>query len=228
MADAVRDFQPRGDFDVVAFKKEHGLKEHVFLFFGFIRQYKGLHNAIRAFRLVADQRDDVSSVICGESFWQTLDSSKWTTQVKNLLFGFAKKLLVKQSDDERHYQPLTLIEELDLTDKTLIKNEFVANEEVHKYFQISDVVLLFYLYATPSGVESLTYNFKMPIVATRVGHFPETIKEGFNGYLAEPDNIEDMAKVMLQAIEKPISRENVTEATKMMSWANYAKAILNP
>ena len=221
-------FQPRGDFDVVAFKKEHGLKEHVFLFFGFIRQYKGLHNAIRAFRLVADQRDDVSLVICGESFWQTLDSSKWTTQVKNLLFGFAKKLLVKQSDDERHYQPLTLIEELDLTDKTLIKNEFVANEEVHKYFQISDVVLLFYLYATPSGVESLTYNFKMPIVATRVGHFPETIKEGFNGYLAEPDNIEDMAKVMLQAIEKPISRENVTEATKMMSWANYAKAILNP
>ena len=220
-------FQPREDFDVAAFKKEHGLKEHVFLFFGFIRQYKGLHNAIRAFRLVADQRDDVSLVICGESFWQTLDSSKWTTQVKNLLFGFAKKLLVKQSDDERHYQPLTLIEELDLTDKTLIKNEFVANEEVHKYFQISDVVLLFYLYATPSGVESLTYNFKMPIVATRVGHFPETIKEGFNGYLAEPDNIEDMAKVMLQAIEKPISRENVTEATKMMSWANYAKAILN-
>ncbi len=219
-------FQARADFDVAAFKKEHGLKQHVFLFFGFIRKYKGLHNAIKAFKLVADQRSDVSLVVCGESFWQTLDNSKFSTKIKNLLFGAAKSLLVKKSDDERDYNPLALIDELGLSDKVLIKNEFVANEEVHKYFQISDVALLFYLYATPSGVESLTYNFKLPLVATRVGHFPETIQDGFNGYLAQPDDVEDMAKVMIKALEKPIQRENVTESTKLMSWANYAKAIL--
>jgi glycosyltransferase involved in cell wall biosynthesis len=134
---------------------------------------------------------------------------------------------LKKADDEREYNPLALIESLHLQDKVLIKNEFVANEEVHKYFQISDVVLLFYLYATPSGVESLTYNFKMPIVATRVGHFPETIKDGFNGYLAEPENIEDMARVMDLSLTQPISRENVEEATKMMSWTNYANAIIH-
>jgi glycosyltransferase involved in cell wall biosynthesis len=220
-------FKPNPDFDAEGFKKEHGLKKHVFLFFGFIRKYKGLHNAIQAFELLAQKRDDVSLVICGESFWATLDNSKFSTKVKNFLFGIAKSIFLKKSDDEREYNPLALIDELKLQDKVLIKNEFVANEEVHKYFQISDTVLLFYLYATPSGVESLTYNFKMPIVAARVGHFPETIKEGFNGYLAEPENIEDMARVMELSITNPIPRENVEEATKSMSWANYAKAILN-
>ncbi len=219
-------FKPNPEFDVAAFKKEHGLKENVFLFFGFIRKYKGLHNAIQAFHELAQKRDDVSLVICGESFWATLDNSKFSTKVKNFLFGIAKGIFLKKSDDEGDYNPLALIEDLQLQDKVLIKNEFVANEEVHKYFQISDVVLLFYLYATPSGVESLTYNFKMPIVAARVGHFPETIRDGFNGYLAEPENIADMARVMNLSLTQPISRENVEESTKSMSWANYAKAIL--
>ena len=220
-------FKPNPDFDVEAFKKANGLKKHVFLFFGFIRKYKGLHNAILAFEKVAAERDDVSLVICGESFWATLDNSKLSTKIKNVLFGAAKKLFLKQSDDERDYDPIAMIEQRNLQEKTLIKNEFVANEEVHKYFQTSDVVLLFYLYATPSGVESLTYNFKMPIVATRVGHFPETIKDGFNGYLAEPENIDDMARVMLRSLNEPISRENVAEATKTMSWVRYAQAIVN-
>jgi glycosyltransferase involved in cell wall biosynthesis len=219
-------FKPNPDFDVAGFKAEHQLKKHVFLFFGFIRKYKGLHNAIAAFKQVADQRDDVSLVICGESFWNTLDSTKFSTKVKTALFGFAKSIFLKKDDDEKNYNPLALIETLGLTDKCLIKNEFVANEEVHKYFQISDTVLLFYLYATPSGVESLTYNFKMPLVATNVGHFPETIKNGYNGYLAEPDNVDDMARVMLLSIDAPIDRGNVSEATKSMSWDNYAKAIL--
>jgi glycosyltransferase involved in cell wall biosynthesis len=77
-------------------------------------------------------------------------------------------------------------------------------------------------------VESLSYNFKLPAVATRVGHFPETITDGFNGYLATPKDITDMVRVMNAAIDRPIPREHVVEATRNMSWANYAKAILKP
>jgi hypothetical protein len=32
---------------------------------------------------------------------------------------------------------------------------------------------------------------------------------------------------MNQIIDQPIDRKNVDEATKKMSWVNYAKAILN-
>ena len=219
-------FAPDPDFDVAKYKKEMKLKEHVFLFFGFIRKYKGLHNVIKAFARVADQRDDVSLLIVGESFWNTLDSKKWSTKVKNATFGLAKKLFLKKQDDEKEYNPLALIDEMKLKDKVYVYNDFVPNEDVHKYFQVSDAIMLFYLTATPSGIESIAYNFKMPMLATSVGHFPETVKDGYNGYLARPEDIESMTEAMVKSIEKPIDRENVAATSKDMSWENYAKEIL--
>ncbi len=219
-------FQPDPAFDVKKAKKEMGLKKHVFLFFGFIRKYKGLHNVIKAFARIAEERDDVSLLIVGESFWNTLDSKKLSTRLKNAIFGLAKKIFLKKQDDERNYQPLSLIDKLGLKDKTYVVNDFVPNEMVHKYFQVSDSIMLFYLTATPSGIESIAYNFRIPMLATRVGHFTETIKDGYNGYLASPDNIKSMTEVMRKAIEHPIPRENVSETSKDMSWDNYAKEIL--
>ena len=220
-------FKPDPDFDIDKVKKELNLRKYVFLFFGFIRKYKGLHDVIQAFARVAEQRDDVSLLIVGESFWQTLDTKKFSTRVKNAVFGAAKSIFLKKQDDEREYRPLELIDQLGIRSKTVVVNDFVPNEDVHIYFQVSDAIMLYYLTATPSGVESIGYNFKMPILATRVGHFPETVKDGYNGYLAEPGDISSMAAAMIRAIEKPIPREYVEETSREMSWANYAQAILN-
>ena len=220
-------FQPDPGFNIEAFKKEHHLKKYVFLFFGLIRKYKGLHNAIKAFKILADKRDDVSLLICGESFWQTVDQTKISNKIKKALFNAGKSLFLKKGENEDDYRPLELIKELGLENKTMVVNDFIPNEDVHKYFQVSNCVLLFYLYATPSGVESLGYNFEMPILATRVGHFPETIKDSYNGYLAEPDNIESMALQMERFLEHPIDKKNVAFTANNMSWENYAKAILN-
>ncbi|MFT5511609.1 MAG: glycosyltransferase involved in cell wall biosynthesis, partial [Bacteroidia bacterium] len=188
-------FQPDDEFDIEGFKKEHGLRKHVFLFFGFIRKYKGLHQTIEAFAKMAEHRDDVSLLICGESFWNTLDATKWSTKIKTMLFSTAKKLFLSKSDDEQNYRPLELIKSLGIEDKCVVFNSFIPNEDVNKYFQVSDCVVLYYLTATPSGIESLSYNFKLPILATKVGHFPETIKEGYNGYLAEDQDIISMSNV---------------------------------
>jgi glycosyltransferase involved in cell wall biosynthesis len=219
-------FKPDPAFDIEGFKKQHGLQKNVFLFFGFIRKYKGLHHTIEAFKKVADQRDDVSLLICGESFWHTLDTKKISTRVKNLLFGIAKKVFLKKADDEKQYNPLALIETYNLQNRCVVFNTFIPNEDVHKYFQVSDVVVLYYLTATPSGIESLSYNFSLPLLATRVGHFPETIRDGFNGYLANANDVEDMARQMIKFLEYPLPGTNVTESTKEMSWTNYAKAIM--
>lgn len=219
-------FKPDPDFNVEAEKAKLGLNKHVFLFFGFIRKYKGLHQAIEAFAKLAARRDDVSLLIVGESFWQTLDQTKWSTRVKNQLFGTAKKLFLKKQDDERDYRPLELIETYNIQDKVVVVNEFVPNEAVHRYFQVSDNLVLFYLTATPSGVESIGYNFQMPMLAAPVGHFPDTVKDGFNGYLAQ-NSIDSMVEVMEKAIKKPVPRENIRETSAEMSWENYAKSIAN-
>ncbi len=220
-------FKPNEQFDKAAFKKENELKEHVFLFFGFIRKYKGLHNAIEAFAKLAEERDDVSLLICGESFWKTLDKKKFITKVKTALFGFAKKLFLRKKDDEKDYRPLELIEKLGITDKVMVVNSFIPNGDVHKYFQVSDAVILFYEYATPSGVESLSYNFGKPILATPVGHFPETIKAGKNGYLAKANSVDAMVDSMRKCLENTISGEKVDEFAKELSWERYARAVLD-
>lgn len=219
-------FKPVPNYDIELFKKENNLKKHVFLFFGFIRKYKGLHNVINAFNLLSQKRDDVSLLIVGESFWKTLDKTKLSTRIKTGLFGLAKKIFLKKSEDEGEYNPLALIDEYKLNDHVAVFNSFVPNEEVHKYFQVSDAVLLFYEYATPSGVESIGYNFKMPMLATRVGHFPETVVDGYNGYLANPDDVQNMTEIMEKFLEHPIDRANVAETSKNMSWTNYAARIV--
>lgn len=219
-------FKPDSEFDRDKVKTEMGLKENVFLFFGFIRKYKGLHNVIEAFNKLSKKRNDVSLIVCGESFWNTLDNKKLSTKIKNATFGVAKKLFLKKQDNEQDYNPLALIDDYKLSEIVHVNNEFVPNEEVPKYFQVSDNIMLFYEYATPSGVESIGYNFNMPMLATKVGHFPETVKDGYNGYMAEPENIDEMVAAMNKAIENPIDRKNVAATSKDMSWENYAREIL--
>jgi glycosyltransferase involved in cell wall biosynthesis len=220
-------FTPDPTFDKEKVKSELGLKKHVFLFFGFIRKYKGLHNVIRAFAKLAEERDDVSLLIVGESFWETLDPNKLSTKIKKNLFGVLKKILVKKSDDETNYRPLELIDQLGIKNSVVVINRYVGNEEVHKYFQVAECNVLFYSVATPSGVESIAYNFKLPSIATMVGHFPETINDGYNGYLAEPGNINSMCDAMKRFLANPIPPDHIEEQAKQMSWENYAKAILN-
>lgn len=214
-------------FDVAKFKSEHNLKEHVFLFFGFIRKYKGLHNAIDAFAKVAAQRDDVSFLICGELFWDTLSDKSLLVKLKKGIFSLASRILLRKKKAEGQYNPLTKIKELDLEDRVMLVNNYIPNEDVHKYFQLADSVVLFYETATPSGIESLSYNFDLPILATKVGHFPETIREGENGYMAEAEDIDSMASVMIKSLEQPIPRENVSKFKVNLSWEKYVEAILN-
>lgn len=219
-------FEPLKGFNVEQYKEENNLKEYVFLYFGFIRKYKGLHNVIPAFHKLTQMRDDVSLMICGESFWNTLDEKKLSTRVKNALFDFAKGIFLNKKDNEQEYRPLKLIEEMGLEDEVYLHNDFIPNEDVARYFQVCDAVVLFYEYATPSGVESIAYNFKKPILATKVGHFPETISDGYDGYLAEADDIDSMCEVMNKVIESPIPASHIEEKTEEMSWENYAEAIV--
>ncbi len=220
-------FSPDPDFDKERFKKEMGLRKNVFLFFGFIRRYKGLHNVLKAFKKISDEREDVSLLVVGESFWNTMDSNKISVKIKKGLFGAVKKLILRQKEDESDYRPLDLIDELKLKDKVVVVNDYVPNEDVHKYFQSADCNVLFYLTATPSGVESMAYNFSLPSIATKVGHFSESIIDGETGYLAEPDNIDSMYLAMKKFLENPVPKEKIAEAAKYLSWKIYANAVLN-
>lgn len=217
-------YAPDTNFNVAAQKEQLHLRKYVFLFFGFIIKYKGLHHAISAFAELAKTRDDVSLLIVGESSWQ-MEKPKRRHRIKRLFSRFLRAQFVSKKEDENNYRPLALIDQLGIRDAVTVVNEFVPNEDVHKYFQVSNAIVLFYEAATASGVESIAYNFNVPIVATRVGHFPESVKDGVTGYLANPDDISSMTESMMNIIEQPISPENMERTARNMSWEKYARSI---
>lgn len=219
-------FQPDLNFNVQVEKEKLGLNKNVFLFFGFIRKYKGLHFAIEAFSKIAKKYPDSSLLIVGESFWNTVDKSKWSVRVKQQVFAAAKFIFIRNSPREKDYRPLDLINQFGIENQVVVVNEFVPNEDVHTYFQVSDAIVNFYEYATPSGVESIAYNFSKPILATRVGHFAHAIIDGENGYLANVNDIADMASVLERQILEPVPPSNVKKIANQLSWQNYAKIIL--
>lgn len=60
----------------------------------------------------------------------------------------------------------------------LVHDKRIAFEEVENYFAACDVVALPYLEGTTSGVLKLALAFEKPVVATRVGDFPEQVPVG--------------------------------------------------
>jgi glycosyltransferase involved in cell wall biosynthesis len=219
-------FEPKTGFDIAEEKKKLGLKKTVFLFFGFIRKYKGLHYAIEAFSKIAKQYPDTSLLIVGESFWNTVDKKNPFIRVKTWLFRLLKSVFIQSKDQEKDYNPLALIKELGLEQQVAVVNRFIANEEVHRYFQVSDAVVNYYEYATPSGIESIAYNFNKPILATSVGHFAHAIVDGENGYLAKAADVNSMAATLERFIKNPVPEENVKKIAAQLSWENYAATII--
>lgn len=226
----VYDLHPSAPIDRAALKAELGLRRFVFLFFGFIRPYKGLHHCLAALaefvRRYPAQAEHVSLLIAGESFWKTVDTTSLANRVKSALFALLSRLLRKSSANEQDYNPLALIDTLGLSAHVALVNRYIANEEVAQYWQVADAVLLFYETATPSGVESQAYHFGLPMLATRVGHFEETIRPGDNGYLAPSFAPADLADTLLRAIEQPIAGAHIRAAGARLSWSRYAQAIL--
>jgi glycosyltransferase involved in cell wall biosynthesis len=218
-------FKPIRDFPKEEIKKKYGLNKNVFLFFGFIRKYKGLHHVIEAFAKLAKKRDDISLIIAGEAFWDTLDDKSKGVKLKKAIFEITKKIFIRKQDDEAHYRPLEAIKKWGIEDKVLQHIRFIPNEQVAEYFQMSDYLLLFYSYATPSGVESLAYNFELPIIASDLGHFKTSIKVGETGYLVQPGNTDHMAEIMHLALENPIAKEPLVAMAQTLSWKNYVQQI---
>ena len=99
----------------------------------------------------------------------------------------AKLLIVGEFyDDPQPY--LEQVKNLKIEDKVKLINQFVPNEDVAKYYQVSDVVILPYRSATQSGILNVAYGFYKPVIVTDVGGLAEFVDDGKTGFVIEPDS----------------------------------------
>lgn len=117
-------------------------------------------------------------------------------------------------DDPKPY--LEQIKTLKIADKVKLINQFVPNEEVAKYYQVSDVVILPYRSATQSGILNVAYGFYKPVIVTDVGGLAEFVDEGKTGYVIEPDSPESI----LDGVNKYINSRDNTDFHKFIQEKN--------
>ncbi len=63
----------------------------------------------------------------------------------------------------------------------------------------------------------------LPVIASKIGAIPEAVKDGDNGLLFEPGNVEDLKRCMLRFIETPqLVQEMALKMPKVKSMAEHA------
>ncbi len=169
-------------------KTEFGFSpdDKVLLFFGYIRNYKGVDVLLRSMPALIQYDSKIKLLIVGESYE---DISIYTS----------------------------LIKELKLEQHVKLINLFVPNEEVGKYYQIADLVILPYRSATQSGILNVAYGFSKPVLVTDVGGLKEYVQDGKTGLVVAPESPE----AIVEGVKKYYAlRDTVDFAKNIALWAD--------
>ena len=180
-------------------------KTRYILFFGFIRQYKGLDLLLEAMSLIKKREN--------------------TEGGEKLNF----KLIVAGEfyDDEAFYRDLIIAQGIE--EQVIIKSDFIPSEEVRYYFAAADLIVQPYRTATQSGISQVAYHFEKPMLVTNVGGLPEIVPHGEAGYVVAP-NPEFIADALLDFFQNNRLNdftEKVIENKKRFSWKAMTDGFIN-
>ena len=167
--------------------------DNVALFFGFIREYKGLDLLLDAFEICAKRDKSLRLVIAGAPQTQEL---------------------------ENHYR--RRIEQISRDDSIIFHAGFIPSEKVAGYFVACDVVILPYKEIDHSGIVHLSYSFGRPLIATNVGDFSEVIDDGKSGYLLEENSAGCLSETILGAFSNNTRLGDMGHYARRLSETKYS------
>ena len=73
-----------------------------------------------------------------------------------------------------------------LKERVLLRNEFIPDADLRKYFGAADLIVQPYKTATQSGVTQVAFHFEKPMLVTNVGGLGEIVHDHKMGYACEP------------------------------------------
>lgn len=111
------------------------------------------------------------------------------------------------------------------------KNDWIFNEELLKYLQETDILVMPYKNGTQSGLISIALAYGIPVIATKVGSFKEYIQDGINGFLINPNNQYDLVQKIEQIyFNRNILlqiHKNILKTNQKFFWENTVKYLIN-
>ena len=175
--------------------------EKIVLFFGQIKKVKGVGVLLNAFAQIKDENPNVLLVIAG-SVWK---------------------------DDFSQYQEIIDQKGMGKAVRTDIR--YIPDEEIKYYYSAADFCVLPYLDVYQSGVVQLSYAYKKPVVATRLGAFKEVVLEGRSGFMCEPGDVDSLREALQKALDSYGRYDEMGQAgydyiREKFSWTEIAKKIV--
>ncbi len=165
----------------------------VLLFFGYIKEYKGLDLLLKAFRILSERDNDINLIVAGfpatEKLWE----------------GYAK-----------------IIDTIKEKEKIILNLNFIPSEKIALYFSASDFVVLPYKRIDHSGIIHLAYSFSKPVIATMVGDFSENIEEGKSGYLVDSQDEQVLASKIETAFMNKNKISEMNEYITLLNRTKYS------
>ena len=174
-------------------------KEKVLLFFGFVREYKGLKYLIQALPNITEKCDNVRLFVVGD-------------------FGGAENREVYEK----------LMEENGVRSRITICDGYIPDREIEKFFAACDLVVLPYVSATQSGIVQIAYGFEKPVVVTNVGGLPDVVEDGKTGYVVEPENPVALADAVVRYFAENREEEfeeNVKKEAYRFDWDRMVEKV---
>jgi glycosyltransferase involved in cell wall biosynthesis len=195
---------PHGDFDIyipdrilskAEARKIFGIsqEQNVILFFGAIKEYKGLDILLNSLSCAAGKINHLTLLIAGMPDPVELKSEY-------------EKIIAK------------LPEEVNI----IFHDQFIPDADVAKYFIASDVVVLSYRRISHSGVLHLAYSFGRPVIATNVGDFQESVEEGKSGFLAPSNTPDDLSQKIIESFSDKLKLEEMGKYARYLSESKYS------
>jgi len=86
-------------------------------------------------------------------------------------------------DEDKYY---TQIAANGLSERVILRNEFIPDGDLRKYFGAADLIVQPYKTATQSGVTQVAFHFEKPMLVTNVGGLGEIVHDHKMGYACEP------------------------------------------
>lgn len=172
--------------------------EFIILFFGFIRNYKGLDILLDAIKIIKDSYPN---------------------------FNFKVLIAGEFYEDKKIYDEQ--IERLGIADHLILHTSFISDSKVKYYFCAADVVIQPYRNATQSGVTPLAFHFEKPMIVTNVGGLPAMLADETAGLVAEPNATSIAEKIIhYYSLGENHFLPNLLEEKKKYSWEKMTAAIL--